>query len=149
MNKIEAYKDNQQDFLNEIIIMLSEFNIKTSKIERFRPSVIRKDNKKTYSTRFFVSTSSLNTIAFSHLISYPFNEEKRIALLEAVREANIKLKRMQIQVDKYKKALKLNKEGLSNYKIAKIVNVQWHTANNWINKKEHLPTLLNQNKVML
>ena len=144
MNKVDEYKEDHKEFLNEIRELLHQFGIKTSKVENFKPSVIRKDNKKTYSTRFYISISALNTINFSKLIDYPFNQDKKEALLKAVEEAKIKLKRMNSQVEKYKKALDLFNEGLSINRIARKLDIQWHTANNWLVNKKHLPTLLNQ-----
>lgn len=146
MNKVEEYKINLLDFFNQIRYITNELSIKTSEIEKFRPSIIRKDNKKTYSARFFVSTSAENTIQFSKMINYPFNKEKREALINATKEAKIKIKNMENQLEKYNNALELHKRGLNINKIAKIINIEWHTANNWINKKEHLPILLNQKK---
>jgi hypothetical protein len=144
MNKVEDYIENLTDFLNEIRDLLHEFNIKTSKVENFKPGTIRKDGKKTYFTRFHISNSALNTIHFSKLIDYPFNNEKNNALLTAIEEARVKIRRMNNQVTKYKKALELHKQGLSINKISKELDIQWHTANNWINTREHLPVLLNQ-----
>ena len=145
MNKVEEYRNNLIDFFNDIRKLLNEFDIKTTEIEAFKPSVIRKDNKKTYFTRFHISISASNTIAFSKVIEFPFNQDKKNAIAEAVKEAKVKISRMNLQVEKYKKAMKLHQEGCSIYEISKKLNIQWHTANNWLKTKKHIPFLLTQN----
>ncbi len=120
-----------------------EFKITSTSVEEPKPSNIRKRDKLvTYSSRFYISISALNTIRFSEFIDFPFNEEKRIATQEAVKEAKAKISRMNLQVDKYDKAIKLYQEGYSIYEISKKLNIQWHTANNWLITKKHLPVLL-------
>lgn len=143
MNKVEEYKDNLFKFLNEIRNLLTEFDIKTTKLDKFKPEVIRKDNKRTYSTRFYISISAINTINFSKVIDYNFNKDKKEALLIAVREANNKLERMSKQVEKYSKALEFYANGKSIYKIAKELNTTYCTVRHWVKTKEHLPILLN------
>ena len=145
MNKVKEYRSNLIDLFNDIRKLLNEFGIKTTEIEAFKPSVIRKDNKKTYFTRFFISISASNTLAFFKVIDFPFNQDKKNALAEAVKEAKVKISRMNLQVEKYKKAMKLYQQGHSIYEISKKLNIQWHTANNWLKTKKHMPVLLTQN----
>ena len=143
LSKVEKYKENLVTFLGDIRIMLEEFKITSTDVEEPKPSNIRKkDNLITYSSRFYISTSALNTIRFSKFIDFPFNEQKRIATQEAVKEARTKIKRMELQVIKYNKALEMFQKGLSIYKISKELGIQWHTANNWLINKKHLPILV-------
>ncbi len=143
LSKIQDYKLNLVWFLNEIRDVLYELNIKSSEVEDPKPSNIRKDGLITYSSRFYISISALNTINFSKLIDYPFNKAKKEALLKAVAEAKVKLGRMNYQVKKYKKALRLFDNGLSLYKISKELNIEYSTAKHWLKTKEHLPIMLN------
>ena len=66
------------------------------------------------------------------------------ALLVALEEANVKLKRMNLQVEKYKQALDLFENGLSIYKISKELGIGYSTTKHWLKTKEHLPILVNQ-----
>ena len=143
LSKIKEYKENLVEFLNELRVLLEEFNIKSTKVQKPISSNIRKDGYMTYSSRFYISTSALNIVNISKIIDFPFNRQKRDGLKVAINEAKVKIQKMENQVAKYKKALELSKKRLSIYKIAKILNIQWHTANNWVNTKKHLPTLLN------
>lgn len=145
MSKVKEHADNLIDFLNEIKILLNEFNIKSKPVEKPKPSNIRKDGLVTYSTRFYISISALNTINFSKMIDYPFNIKKKKALLDAIEEAKIKIKRMDGQVKKYQQAIKLYNHGLSLYKIAKELDIQYITARHWLKTKEHSPISLNKN----
>ena len=108
LSKVKGYTPNLVDFLGSIREMLNEFNINSTKVEKPKPSNIRKDGLITYSTRFYISISALNTINFAKLIDYPFNKEKKEALLSAIKEAKLKIRRMGNQVTKYKKAVELS-----------------------------------------
>lgn len=144
LSKRSDYKSNLIDFLNQIKQILYELNIKSTKVEEPKPSNIRKDGVITYSSRFYISISAINTMNFSKVINYPFNKEKKEALRIAVTEARNKLRRMKKQIEKYKKALKLFDEGISIYRIAKELKIEYNTARHWLKTKKHLPILLNQ-----
>ena len=124
--------------------MLDDFAIKSTKVEEPKPLNIRKDGLTTVFSRFYISISALNTIEFSRVFDYPFNRDKKIALSIAVKEAEIKLLRMKKQVAKYEEALKLYGAGMSMYKIAKKLHIQYSTAKYWLKTKEHLPVLISQ-----
>lgn len=143
LNKVDYYKSNLIDFLNEIKRLLDEFNIKSYEVTKPKPSTIRKDGKITYFSRFYISTSALNTLRFSRLIDYPFNKEKKESLQVAIEEAKLKIKDMNLQLNKYKEASELFKKGRSIYKIAKELNIEYTTARHWLKTKEHLPRLIN------
>ncbi|MBI2208161.1 hypothetical protein HYU50_01575 [Candidatus Woesearchaeota archaeon] len=146
LSKIEKYKEDLVNFLEDIRDMLQEFQINSTSVENPKLSNIRKrDGLITYSTRFYISISALNTIRFSEFIDFPFNQEKRIAIQKAVEEARRKIKNMELQITKYKKALELFHNGRSIYKISKELDIRWHTANNWLITKKHLPVLLSKN----
>jgi flagellin-specific chaperone FliS len=144
LSKIKRYKSNLIKFLNEIRGMLEEFNIKSTKVEEPKLSNIRKDEFVTCSSRFYISTSAINTLRFYNLFDYQFNKEKRGALIKAAEEAKIKLARMSSQMLKYMKAVELYMNGLSLYKIAKKLDIQYSTAKNWLKINKHLPTLFRE-----
>lgn len=143
--KIKNYQSNLISFLNEIRTLLCELNIKSAKVQKPKPHTIRKDGFVTYFSRFFISTSAINIINFSKAINFPFNKVRREALLKSIIEAKIKLNKMNLQVKKYKKALKLFKKGLNPSQVSKKLDVGYCTARHWVKTKEHLPTLLNIN----
>lgn len=144
MNKIGNFKSNLVSFLNEIKCLLSEFNIRTSQVEEPKPAVKRKDNKLTYSSRFYISVSATNIMSFSNAINYEFNEEKKIALQIAVEEAKNKISRQIEQIEKYEKLLELRASGMTLEKISKTLGLGESTVLNWL-KGRHLPYLI-QNK---
>ena len=146
LSKIEKHKQNLLELLEDIRRMLQGFQIVSTVAETPKPSNIRKrDGLTTYSSRFYISISASNTIRFSKHIQFPFNKEKQIAMQKALTEAKRKIGVMKLQVNKYRKALEMFEKGSSIYKISKELNIQWHTANNWLTTKRHLPLLVVKN----
>lgn len=143
LNKVKKYREDLVNFLEDIRNLLQEFQINSTAAEEPKLSNIgKRDGLITYSSRFYISISAFNTIRFSEFIDFPFNEKKKIAVQEAVKEARRKINSMELQIIKYNEALELFRNGFSIYKISKELNIQWHTANNWLKTKKHLPVLV-------
>jgi|SRR3989344_637877 len=141
LSKIEKHKVNLIELLEEIKSILKEFQIECGEVEKPKASNLRKDGLITYCSRFYISISAQNTIRFSNIIDYKFNREKRKSLVKAIKEAKRKIKKMKLQLNKYNKALKLYDNGISIYKVSKIIDVEYCTARYWLKTKEHLPRL--------
>ncbi len=152
-NKVSAYKslklyasknkdyiEDGKIFLEQVKYLLKEFNIASSEIMLDRTYIRERDKGQMQQLFFIIYSNYINLYNFINNIGFLYNSKRVNSSNKALSKIKPLVKNELEKIRKYKISIKLRKQGLSAYKIAKKLNIDSYHIKNWIyfNRKPRL-----------
>lgn len=131
-SKSEANIEEGKFFLNQIRLLLREFDVLSSEVKLDRSYFRRRDKRDMQQLYLIIYSNHINLHNFIKNVGFLCNSKRRNNSVEALDKIQHKAKEELHKVKQYRKGLKLRKKGLSAYKIAKKLNVKTHIVKNWV-----------------
>lgn len=138
LSKHKDYIEDGKFFLNQIILLLKEFEILTTEVKLDRTYFRRRDKSNMQQLYIVIYSNYLNLYNLIRNIGFMHNSKRRKASLNALVKIKPKVREELRKMEQYEKALRLRKEeGLSAYKVAKKLKVKVYHVKSWLyfNKK--------------
>ncbi|MFH0797890.1 MAG: LAGLIDADG family homing endonuclease [Candidatus Woesearchaeota archaeon] len=135
--------DNGFFFFGQLRELFREFSVLTSDVKFDRKYLRKRDGSEMQQMYFVIPTNYLNLYNFIRNIGFRYNAKRKTSSVTCLNSIKDKLEHETEKVEKYELALKLSQEGLSAYKIAKMLDIETYHVKNWLYFKKK-PRLYNQ-----
>jgi hypothetical protein len=119
----------------------------SSSVKFDRPYFRNRDKSDMQQLYFIIHTNRINLYNFIKNVGFLHNSKRRRASEIALEKIEPLAKKEQYKIDKYEEILDLRKQGLSAYKIAKIVDINVENIKSIV-YYNHKPQLYNARRIV-
>lgn len=134
MSKDKRYLDSHRKFLEQIRLLLKEFDVETSELSKPQFTLKRKDGRLSYSLEFSISRDKINSARFLKSFKLRYANKKQKSCDEVNKVVREDLRKYLENVHLHQTVMKLRKLGLGSVKISKILGggIPYQTIESWL-----------------
>ncbi|MBT4191759.1 MAG: hypothetical protein HOE11_00465 [Candidatus Diapherotrites archaeon] len=135
MHKIEGYKSELILFLNQLRVLLKEFDVNTTKPQSEKVTCLKKSGAKSGKSYFLFKTNAKNILTFYNAIPLLYASLKQNKFDKMVKQIINAAKQYSKDWEIYDKAIELHLTGLGHTKIFRVMNLPkkyLYRLNAWI-----------------